>query len=387
MANKSARIAIAAETFCYGPAAIAIAILLELRRAAPQVRLQIDAIATSVTKELLSGDRLFDEIRDPVEFLSDVKLFTEQYNCIVVIADIEFAKQLTKVEGKVVFVDPLYWMWTADTISEIGCSKYIVVDFPGVRNLLEERFDQYLPRHVEVVEPVCSSECENIRGAEIKKGTALINFGGVESKLGINLNLAVTLTQAAVEACARTGLVEDVLICSGKNAAASLSAVKHRYPLSIRIDSLPQNKFLRELSQAEYIFTVPGLSIVYEALSLGRKVMFLPSLNYSQHLQVKAYKQSLSGFDFVTWDDLPGYSLLPSGLEEADGVNAAIEIGDHFSKDVDTKKTVQVALEGYLNRVQRQGKSDIGLSSFWSGEFLGAAQIAEIIIQLIDAVE
>jgi hypothetical protein len=62
--------------------------------------------------------------------------------------------------------------------------------------------------------------------------------------------------------------------------------------------------------------------------------VLLPGLNYSQHRHVGVFQRWIESMPAFSWDDLPGYGLLPPGLAERAAGWQAMELGARFHQDI-----------------------------------------------------
>ena len=170
---------------------------------------------------------------------------------------------------------------------------------------------------------------------------------------------------------------ELLVTCS----AAAAEAITRRGPVAgARLAELPFDQMMSALGRCSRLLTLPGQSIMWEALRMAVPMVVLPGANYSQHRQVGAYQRFFADVPFITWDDLDGYSTLPAGLPEAAGVSLAVELGDGFAAD-DLGRRRLAALIGVVLATRPAVPPSLRGGHPWAG-FDGAIRVADEIAAL-----
>ena len=309
-------------------------------------------------------------------------------SAIICVVDFKFSEMLSDIGLEAIFVDPLYWMWDEDPIRIDSCRRYYALDFPGVKQKVaahsELAPDDAVPVIVEAIRD--NSTLEEVTSLT-EENVLLVNFGGMQSPLGYNLDLAVSMSRCILEAALSENLYDKVLICGGGSPIQQLKEyLRDIDDERVTVKALPQSEFFVQLASCRTFITVPGLSIVYEALYLSKITLFILPLNYSQHRQSVTYKRILGNAYFISWDDLQGYETLPSGLPEKDGVELSFQQGKKFSLDVSAQLEFKKMLSDFLYLAS---PLRLSLNIYQSDTdilgFDGAAQLAREILSDISA--
>lgn len=378
------KIIIQAIPFCFGPASHALVIAHALRR---RMRddVELVVLATGTAWELLNGEKVFNScykystVEEASTCLS--QKFLEDADAVLSVGDFDFIRNIHRGRIKIFMVDALLWMW--DTLpQEIRlCSRYFAVDFPGVKQRVESELPNLLAHEsIALVNPICEQTGINMCERTVS-GIIVVNFGGMQSPLGHNLALAEAMTSEILNAVNAVRPEIPVRIRGGGQPIEALDAKFAGALPDLRIGPLQAETFLEELYHGGMLFTVPGLSIVFEAIRFAKSTVFLFPLNYSQHAQVAAYEQMLAGASYILPKDFPGLGMVPEGLPEAEGVARAIEIGKRFCADRRLRTLFRERIEGQLRCFSREPL----IIQHWPGQkqcppFDGAEQIAQKIM-------
>jgi len=315
-------ILIEAVPFGYGPASIAIAIAEELREETKHRSIRLIALGKDVSYELFSSSDLFDEVWKFDNYDSqnwDMKIKNRILKSDAIISSVAVRDNRT--------------------LSKVSTTK--------TKNLL------------------------------------LINFGGMQYPFGSNINLALTMTKIILEVVLSENIYNEIVICGGGEPIRQISESLNQINKKVRVRISPQKpiEFLKLLASCRTLVTVPGMSIVYEALYLSKPTIFILPLNYSQHLQVTIYKKMLKNAAYITWNDLEGYQTLPPGLPEEEGVKLAVELGNKFYLDLHAQARFKdLITEIFTSDTITKG---ITLSEEFNIGFDGAKQIAMEILNEI----
>lgn len=333
--------------FCYGPTSIAIAIARQLNAIEG---LRLVAIGDRPSLDLLSSDDgIFDHVIRGTDTSSCVLSTKAQgARLIISICDFEFVEAvMTEVPTqKVVMIDPLLWMWHEPPKVLGKCELYCALDFPGVRSL---SYIQTIDKQRFTVVP----QVAEWHGKSMPKANGvrqvLVNLGGMQSPLGCNITLAAAMCEEIAHAAAAIPTCH-VRVCTGCEVAETLRATSDSWP-PIEITSLDKAAFDDALATCNCLFTVPGMSIVFEACLAKAPIFFLLPLNYSQHLQLIHYRKMFDSVPGAFFDQFGGYEELKPGMPEAHGVAAATAIGDKFAADDRARTQFRLAITNHLSRL------------------------------------
>ena len=297
----------------------------------------------------------------------------------------DFAKIIYENFGKkVIFIDPLYWMWDKDPMDVELCNKYYALNFPGVSERVAKTRQRLSDLDIlRIVDAVRDNRTLSKVSTTKTKNLLLINFGGMQYPFGSNINLALTMTKIILEVVLSENIYNEIVICGGGEPIRQISESLNQINKKVRVRISPQKpiEFLKLLASCRTLVTVPGMSIVYEALYLSKPTIFILPLNYSQHLQVTIYKKMLKNAAYITWNDLEGYQTLPPGLPEEEGVKLAVELGNKFYLDLHAQARFKdLITEIFTSDTITKG---ITLSEEFNIGFDGAKQIAMEILNEI----
>lgn len=379
-----------AVSFGYGPASIAIAVAEELQEVAKKVPIRLIALGKDASYELFYSSNLFHEVWEFKDYdlnywPSKIKEELLKVDVIVSSIDPDFAKIVYEILGrKVVFIDPLYWMWDEDPVDINLCEKYYALNFPGVPEKVAKTKSKISNTDIlKVVDAVRDNRTLSKVSSIKNKNLLLINFGGMQYPFGSNVNLALSMKKIILDIVLSSGMYKEILICGGGKPIKQLAKSLNQLNEKVRVKISPQNpiEFLKLLASCRTLITVPGMSIVYEALYLSKPTLFILPLNYSQHLQVMIYKSILKNAQYITWDDFDGYQMLPPDLPEEKGVKLAVELGDSFYSDINAQsKFKKLVMKFFTSESSSKG---ISLKETFNLGFKGAKQIAKDILNIV----
>ena len=86
------------------------------------------------------------------------------------------------------------------------------------------------------------------------------------------------------------------------------------------VQTLDHQSFLRELSSADVFLTTPGLTATFESFALGIPCRFLPPFNYSQFLNLLAFRNAGVAPYSIHWCDYGIGGGISVGMEETSAV-------------------------------------------------------------------
>lgn len=311
-------------TFGFGPASHVFAIAQAIRSRAPSVRMV--AVADGIAANALRVAGIFDEVAEQhagEALPSGLQKPTD--NAIAIsVGDFERARAVARRAVPVIVVDALYWMWDRDPLDPRTVDRYFCLAFPGVDDRLA-RLPERGP-HVRIIPQIIAETMPPSQSAT--RDGVLVNFGGVVSPHRVSYRLLSALAKvihSSVEFSA------DMLITCSAAAAAALR--REGLPPDTQITELSFSDMLREFGSRWRLYTLPGLSSVWQALATAIPTVLIPPANYSQHQQIAAFRRFVDGVPIVTWDDLDEYACLPPGLPEQRGAELAADMGDRFADD------------------------------------------------------
>lgn len=190
------------------------------------------------------------------------------------------AKRLKK---PVVWIDCLFWFW--DNIPE----EVFDVDLYIKERLFDDgvnktRFGPKI-KNMYSVGPIIGK----IKNQKRKK-QMLISFGGGEAshwyKAGTDTNYPFVMTNILSNYVELSHFERILLTTSGR----IVTELEKRFPKTpFKFTTLPQDKFLEEMSRSEVILITPGLITAEAAFYSETPTIFLPASNNSQYLQLEEF--------------------------------------------------------------------------------------------------
>lgn len=384
--NSRPYIVFQADSFCFGPASIALAIGKQIKEKTGNSYFKLIALGQGTSYELFSSSSVFDEcyvfeyscLDEIPNSMKDILL---QSFIIMSVADFHFAKLVSSLGLKVIFIDPLFWMWDKVPIRIDTCAQYYAVDFPGV----SEKIDEFALHFPDDKKPIIVNAIRDNSSlasvASAHSNMLLINLGGMQCPFGYNLELILSMCRCILEVTLEEKLYDKILICGGGEPIKYLAEQFRDYGRKVEVESLPQRKFFVQVASCRTLMTVPGLSIVYEALYFSKPTLFLLPLNYSQHLQSAIYRKILKNYCFVSWGKMPGYQELPPNLLEENGIRLSFQQGKKFSSDPHAQLIFKNTISDFFQKVSSLGHAlGIRLDETKGIRFDGASQIADKIL-------
>ena len=355
-------------SFGFGPAALATAVARQLRARCPQ--LPITGIGDGIALDFLRATGLFDDALEPAPSQGLPESVAGDPAAVAVFfADFDRLADARRRGLRTVMVDPLYWMWDHDPVEPSDVDRYFALAFPGVPERIARRGPA--ARSVHLVPQIVDLDLP--APATLRRGTVL-NLGGAVAPSGDSTRYLRALIGVVA------GLVQDdaglLVTCS----AAAAARIGDDLPAHVTVAALPFDRMMETLGSRARLLTLPGQSIMWEALRMRIPTVVMPGANYSHHRQVAEYQRYFSGVQFITWDELAGYGTLPAGLPEEHGVARAARLGDRLAEDDEAcarlgKRLAEILATGPLvPPVLRSGHP-------WSS-FDGAAEVAREIIDL-----
>lgn len=352
-------------TFGFGPAALAAAVARQIRARHPETK--VTGVADGIALDFLRGSRIFNgALEDSLPGELPDSIGHSDQAVAVFFDDFDRLRQAQTRNLRTVVVDPLYWMWDRDPADPATVDLYLAVAFPGVAERIRERGAD--AQAIRVVPQIVDQAVPPVRG----RSGMVLNLGGAVAPMGINH----AYLRALIEVVASVLSAGQSLLVTCSAAAAQ--AIGRAGPIcGATITELPSAQMLATLGRCARLLTLPGQSIMWEALQMQTPTVVLPGANYSQHRQLAAYQRFFSGIPFISWDDLDRYRTLPAGLPEARGVALATELGDRLATDRAARSQLAdliacaLAAEPATAPVLRDGHP-------WA-DFGGAAEVADLI--------
>lgn len=361
-------------TFGFGPASHAVTIAETLRGMDPEIVLTGSGDGAAV--ELMLGSDMFDAVIETEAGRLSSSFNADNYAAAVVVGDFERAGHLAGLSERTVFVDALYWMWPEDPLPQVAAAAYLCLEFPGVRARLEQSIHSVeVARQVnQILEPgpPVLSESERDR-------LVMVNLGGAVSPFGTNYDYLSVLVRIISDAVQEVCRDSEVVITCSTHAAMELQARAADDQYGSFSFTTPRG-MQSMLQRAELLITLPGMSIVWEALHTEVPTLLLPAANYSQHRQTAAYREYLA-CEIVEWTALEGYEEVAGGLPEEDGSAHAADLLARFVEDEAARRTLREILQAKLERGVGPVRALEG-GPYWQA-FGGAEDVAHEVLRVM----
>lgn len=256
----------------------------------------------------LSGDQLELSIfASPMNYLwtkdpDEISKFINKNNITtaVCVLDMTMARILMSLKVRVIFVDSLPFMWTANdnlpTEVSVYCaqrsSKITNQDvLSGIRNLVW-------------LDPII---CKTGKKLNNQHFNAVVNFGGVSSPLGKNnkyLNCVLPAIMSALNV--RFGSDMKVLITTSSSTVKDVETVFEFVPAytcsSLSITTLDQSTFIGTVEDCDVLITSPGLTTILETSQMEIPTVLLPPQNFSQYYNSIFAGSFLVYSKSINWD-------------------------------------------------------------------------------------
>lgn len=382
--------------FCYGPASEAIAVANELEERLGESNGRIYGVGADTSYDLFSSCDVFDECLTFRYSEPDVRGKVDEVlstaDLVVSSNSPTFVEAAAPYDVDCFVVNTLHWIDAIDEefSSNDSYERYYVPRYP-TREGGEDGSARRPDADVEVRETNAIRNNHQLSTIaeqyDEREGFFLVNFGGMDSPLGGNTALAVALAEEIATVAENSDRCRRVLFNGGGEPIQAVAeALGDTGPeIAVQTEPRPPEAFLGDLRRCELLFTNPGLNIPYEALFFEKQVMFLPPMNYSQHLQLERLADFTEGAERMPMDDFEGYETLAPGLPEADAVERCFSQGERFREDDGARRTFRDAVRSFVDGDRtriRPSAADDGAPVL---AFDGAAEIASDVADYLAA--
>ncbi len=261
-----------ANPFCYGSTATLLAILAHLPQA------DVSVLADGPTLDLCEHLHVLQcDVKNPGSVEQHAQRIA-QADVFVAVGNNTNVDLALRLGVPLVFVDTLYWMKRHATAAMLGARTYVIENYPGV----EEKLEEMRPERPMRVGPIL-----DVTGPRTERPAGVMaSLGGAASPdliPGRNTHYPDKMTAMLGRLARRLDIV-DLPVAMGRSARASVShAHGVAHPVTLRHDD-----YVRALRQTGVLVTSPGLNGPLEAFLMGVPVVFLPPQNLTQvhHLAV-----------------------------------------------------------------------------------------------------
>jgi hydroxymethylcytosylglucuronate/cytosylglucuronate synthase len=270
------RVAVSTVDFGWGSAGKISSILRELSVSKPALELVV--FASALGRHFLADFPVVARVDQVPErdALADT-LRRWQVSAGLVVLDPATAQRFEDAGLATVYVDSLPNLWGAEDPLPDRATVYCAQRCDGMPVAVQSRLSR-LPglRWVEAIVPPPSPTVR-------RKGTALVNVGGVVSPVHPtgNRRYLLTVLPVALAALRRCGFT-DVTVCGNIPADVADRIRADARGMTCRVGALGHGEFHAALAGAELLVTSPGLTTILEASSQNCPTVLMPPQNVSQ---------------------------------------------------------------------------------------------------------
>jgi hypothetical protein len=208
---------------------------------------------------------------------------------LFVVMDPRVARQVRDLRPsqRIVFYDSLLWWRVPGTRELDAVDVYIAQDFPGVRENLDKV--RHMVSRVFLTSPYVPSQVQRAAQRD-RRQLVVVNLGGLTSPpVGPGCYRRYLEHLASELRTVAEDLALPTVICAGGQVTTLLKeigipAAMIKLTSGLSCATYPRVEFLRLLSGATIVFTVPGIETVYESRSFGVPVRMIPPTNSAQLL-------------------------------------------------------------------------------------------------------
>jgi len=331
--------------FCYG----AISALRALARHLPEARLTV--LATGPVHEqcdratfaqVLPCDvKAPESVRQHAQVLVDADLYLAVSNNTNIPLALELGLPL-------VFIDILFWMKRRVTPAMRQASSYIIENFPGVPEALH-RYGRDMAWPV-VVGPLIAPA--SLRKRSSPSAHLLVNYGGAHSPdiiPGRNTCYPSLMSRLMKDLLPEAGWPEEaVTIAAGAKAVERIR--EDGAAGRLRVETLPQERYLDLLASSSQFLTAPGLNAPFESFQLGVPTSFLPPQNLTQVCQLSVYQaRGLAPRGLNLTELYPDVTIEPEA-PESEGTARVLGLLARLEADASARQSVRERVVEQLSR-------------------------------------
>lgn len=369
-------IVVQAENFGFGPTSIALAVLSNLKSKGIDkyeivfmghgVALQLAKLSNLVDRYVNINTSNIKEMEDKKHLLGNVKLFIS----VVSPTGAIFAKN---AGFKVCYIEPLFWFFDSLDRRLLNTDYFFVQRLTDTKEE-EKRLEFYHENLIEVgwiLKNQCSkSELKALIGKFCKqkeeklyfkgileadcKDYIVINFGGVDNML-INASIYPrVILNLLLPAIRKVKKQMTVLVIGGGDTLRDIRESKNEpFENGVWIGTVPPEWALYLVANASNYFLSCGLSSLIEMGLYSRNGFGLPSQNYSQHCQIKKFRDLYKNWESFDYYDYNKEFVVPDFIPEKDGVRIVQQSFIDFVENENAKDYFQQKVEAYLEKSEK----------------------------------
>lgn len=325
-------ILVTAEKFGYGPIITCLNVVKFLKQKLNK-KIKLIFLGTSVAKEQAVSSKLFDKVIECKTYdYQDLDNFKELFVGANAVLSSEnqfgaiYAKQLNI--KNVYFIDNLVWMWDKITPGLETVDGYFISEtFSSKENFKKIGGNIKNPIFVGPLRDIDKTQYNS-------ENTLMINFGGAESFM-LDEQIVKSFYKKILSEILNTDVLnkfDKIFVCGGSGV---INELRKNCPVhkNVEISTLPYKEYLSKLHKCSHVIMSSGLGNFIETVGIGKSIMYIPPVNYSQLLQLEEYKNLDLGFEILNWDTFDFYKNIPEFLDEEAGVNMVVENVAKYLKD------------------------------------------------------
>lgn len=350
--------------FGYGPTGNIVPVIDSLLNSAKEVN--VFFAGSRLCREIINNGRIRvididerneGEIRKFLGTIKDPHIISSQNR---------FAIRVAKGLGKrCAFLDTLAWFWKEIPQDHLLADLVFWVGFPNV--------DRAHPDKVKV-KVVSGITCAP-RNAK-KKNQMIIHIGGAKYPFGgIPVNY-LDLLAAALDGFGRGKAYERVLCVGGSEAIEYLRS--KCVNKNIFLASLPNDEFIREMSESAHMFTTAGITATLESVNQQVPVSFLPPINLSQFALTQLLEDRGLCPKFMRWDN---YVSVRGDLADMTEKNAIKEFAECAKKTFSTPGIKAKFIDDFAVGARTIPDNSKQLARVGNTGKSGAREISDILIK------
>jgi len=209
-----------------------------------------------------------------------------------------------------IIVDSLFSMWDKIPPEWHLANALVLQRFDDEEQRVEREFTG---KNVRIVGPILDPLVRELSREKSVSGTLLVNLGGAEDPISEERFLCARTISQLFSHLPELGLFPRKVLAVGPKQKDKLLSLEKE---GFEVVTLDHTSFLRELAGAALFCTTPGLTATFESFALRVPCVFLPPFNYSQFLNLLAFRQNGAAPLGVHWADYGIGSDIHKGMDE-----------------------------------------------------------------------
>lgn len=328
------KIVLTAQDFAYGP----IGKLLDLVSHFDKNEYEFTFIGFGTSIQLAKKhgfNSIFEIDTEAKENEQKLRELINNADLLISSMDIPSLKIAQEVGVKNVWLDCLFWFW--DEISEISRNADLYIAELSLNNKRNhQKYSESINNLVLV-----STILPKIPKKKVTK-QALVSFGGAESthwyRIGKETHFPYIMSEIVTQRVDWDDL-EKVYIATNERVIPQL---REKYGSEkFLFGCLEHDDFIEKLSNSEVVLITPGLVTTQAAFYTKTPVIFLPSSNNSQYIQLKEYRKedlaeaSVTLADFIEKLDFTGKTESETNqmvIEQVNSIKENITVKEQIGK-------------------------------------------------------